>query len=93
LPFCPLHSGTSNVETGSAAVGLAQLAVIDTTPVRTKDAVLLGEDPYFTEQLMLDGAEHQPARSSTNVLDSFDLGDAEKPLQFSWPKRLDISPE
>jgi penicillin-binding protein 1A len=93
LPFCPLHSGTTNVESGSAAVGLAQLAVIDSTPVRPKDPVLLGEDPYFTEQIMLDGMERQPTRSSTNVLDSFDLGDGEKPLQFAWPKRLEIKPE
>ncbi|MCW1912076.1 transglycosylase domain-containing protein [Luteolibacter sp. GHJ8] len=93
IPFCPLHSGTSNVDQGSAAVGLAQLAVIDTTPVRTKELVLLGEDPYYTEQLTLDGVEHQPARTSNNVLDSFDLGDAEKPLQFAWPKRLVITPE
>jgi hypothetical protein len=93
LPFCPLHSGTSNVDSHSAAVGLAQLAVIDSTPVRSKEPVLLGEDPYFTEQVMLEGMERQPTRSSTNVLDSFDLGDGEKPLQFAWPKRLEILPE
>jgi membrane peptidoglycan carboxypeptidase len=93
LPFCPLHSGTSNAESGSAAVGLAQLAVIDSTPVRAKEPVLLGEDPYFTEQVMLDGMVRQPARSSTNVLDSFDLGDDERPLQFAWPERLEILPE
>jgi membrane peptidoglycan carboxypeptidase len=93
LPFCPLHSGTSNVDSHSAAVGLAQLAVIDSTPVRSKEPVLLGEDPYFTEQVMLEGMERQPTRSSTNVLDNFDLGDGEKPLQFAWPKRLEILPE
>ncbi len=93
LPFCPQHSGAETVDAGAAAVGLSQLAVIDSTPVRSKEPVLIGEDPYFTEQVMLEGMERQPTRSSTNVLDSFDLGDGEKPLQFAWPKRLEILPE
>ena len=92
LPFCPLHSGTGAVESDSASRGISQW-VIDSTPVRSKEPVLLGEDPYFTEQIMIEGMQRQTTRSSTNVLDSFDLGDGEKPLQFAWPKRLEILPE
>jgi penicillin-binding protein 1A len=93
LPVCSIHSGTDRVQENAAAVGLSQLAVIDTTPVRAKEAVLLGDDPYFTEQLLLDGMERPPVRKSNNVLDSFDLGDGEKPLQLPWPKRIKIIPE
>ncbi|WP_367874275.1 transglycosylase domain-containing protein [Luteolibacter sp. Populi] len=93
MPFCPIHSGADHVEGDAVSVGLSQMAVIDSTPVRSKEPVLIGEDPYFTEQVMLDGMERQPTRSSTNVLDSFDLGDGEKPLQLPWPKRLKIQPE
>jgi membrane peptidoglycan carboxypeptidase len=93
LPFCPLHSGAADVDAGSAAMGLSQLAVIDTTPVRPKAPVLLGEDPYFTEQVLMDGNQATPSRTRANVLDSFDLGDAEEPLKLPWPDRLEISPE
>lgn len=93
LPFCQEHSGGSQVASGSAAVGLAALAVIDSTPVRSKTPVLLGEDPYFTEQVLMEGATRAVPRTRTNVLDSFDLGDKEEPMQLPWPKRLEISPE
>ena len=93
LPFCHVHSGAAGAEAGSAAIGLGQLAVIDTTPVRSRDPVLLGEDPYFTEQLLTGGDQVVPVRSGTNVLDSFDLGDSEEPLKLPWPGRLEISPE
>jgi membrane peptidoglycan carboxypeptidase len=93
LPFCPLHSGAAGAETGSAAIGLGQLAVIDTTPVRSKAPVLLGEDPYFTEQVLMEGDQPAPTRNRANVLDSFDLGDREEPLKLPWPERLEISPE
>jgi penicillin-binding protein 1A len=94
LPFCPLHSGaTGAAEAGSAAMGLSQLAVIDTTPVRPKAPVLLGDDPYFTEQVLMDGAARPPARNRSNVLDSIDLGDGEEPAKLPWPERLEISPD
>jgi penicillin-binding protein 1A len=93
LPFCHVHSGAAGAEAGSAAIGLGQLAVIDTTPVRSRDPVLLGEDPYFTEQQLTGGDQVVPVRSGTNVLDSFDLGDSEEPLKLPWPGRLEISPE
>lgn len=93
LPFCPVHSGATQVAGGAAAMGLSALAVIDTTPVRAKAPVLLGDDPYFTEQVMMEGARHAVPRNRTNVLDSFDLGDKEEPLKLPWPKRLEILPE
>jgi len=93
LPFCHVHSGASAVQANSASLGLGQLAVIDTTPVRSKAPVLLGEDPYYTEQLLTGGEQVAPVRNRTNVLDSFDLGDSEEPLKLPWPRRLEISPE
>lgn len=93
LPFCPLHSGAAPGDPGAASLGLSQLAVIDTTPVRSKAPVLLGEDPYYTEQVMLDGTVQSAPRNRTNVLDSFDLGDGEARTKLPWPERLEISPE
>lgn len=92
LPFCPLHSGAAAADPGAASLGLSQLAVIDTTPVRSKAPVLIGEDPYFTEQVMMEGVE-RPVRNRANVLDSFDLGDSEERPKLPWPDRLEISPE
>jgi membrane peptidoglycan carboxypeptidase len=95
LPFCPLHSGATaaGAEAGTAAMGLSQLAVIDSTPVRSKAPVLLGDDPYFTEQVLMEGSPKPSSRNRANVLDSFDLGDGEEPLKLPWPDRLEISPE
>ncbi|WP_035603615.1 transglycosylase domain-containing protein [Haloferula sp. BvORR071] len=90
LPFCQIHSGSESAAPEGRPLSPA---MIDSTPVRPKEQILLGEDPYFTEQVMLEGMEHQPQRRSTNVLDSFDLGDGEKPLQLAWPKRIKIMPE
>jgi penicillin-binding protein 1A len=93
LPFCHLHSGASAAEAGADAIGLGQLAVIDTTPVRAKAPALLGEDPYFTEQVLMDETQPVSGRNRASVLDSFDLGDGEEPLKLPWPERLEISPE
>lgn len=93
LPFCHLHSGAAGATPGADPIGLGQLAVIDTTPVRAKAPALLGEDPYFTEQVLMDETQPVSGRNRANVLDSFDLGDGEEPLKLPWPERLEISPE
>jgi len=93
LPFCPLHSGATSGAPAAASGNLILTAVIDTTPVRSKAPVLLGEDPYYTEQMILDGASQPSPRNRTNVLDSFDLGDGEAKMKLPWPDRLKISPE
>jgi penicillin-binding protein 1A len=93
LPFCPLHSGATSGAPAAASGNLILTAVIDTTPVRSKAPVLLGEDPYYTEQMVLEGASQPSPRNRTNVLDSFDLGDGEAKMKLPWPDRLKISPE
>ncbi len=92
LPFCPIHSGADPAaQSGSGPYIPPQ--TINTTPVRAKEPVLLGDDPYLTEQLLLQDSDRQPTRTSNNVLDSFDLGDSEKALRLPWPKRVKILPE
>jgi membrane peptidoglycan carboxypeptidase len=93
LPFCQMHSGGSAAEIAANPGNLIVTAVIDTTPVRSKAPVLLGEDPYYTEQMVLDGSVQQGPRNRTNVLDSFDLGDSETRVKLPWPERLEITPE
>jgi penicillin-binding protein 1A len=89
LPFCQIHSGTV-VEAPIQKIGLGGLAVIDTTPVRSKAPVLLGDDPYHTEQTVVD--THSRPTSHTNVLESFDAADEEQPVRLPWPKRVAIDP-
>ena len=79
--------------TWSPEMAPTKLLVIDTTPVRSKAPVLLGEDPYYTEQVVMDGAVQATPRNRTNVLDSFDLGDSESRTKMPWPERLVIKPE
>jgi membrane peptidoglycan carboxypeptidase len=93
LPFCPLHSGGSAADVAANPGRIIVTAVIDTTPVRSKAPVLLGEDPYYTEQVVLDGTVQPAPRNRTNVLDSFDLGDGETRTKLPWPDRLKINPE
>ena len=93
LPFCPLHSGAAPADAAAVTGSIIVTAVIDTTPVRSKEPVLLGEDPYYTEQVILDGTAQPAPRNRTNVLDSFDLGDGEVRMKLPWPERLKIDPE
>ncbi|MDB6076582.1 MAG: glycosyl transferase family 51 [Akkermansiaceae bacterium] len=88
LPFCQIHSGASVEAPSSKDILLP--SKIDTTPVRSKAPILLGDDPYHTEQVMAE-VRTRPMNARGNVLDSFELGDEEKPVKLPWPKRLDIN--
>ncbi len=94
LPFCPIHSGAAEVDPNIRSLGLSELAVIDTAPVIPKAPALIGADPYHCEQLTPGQAPAVSRRGGrTNVLDSFDLNEAEDQLPLPRPKRLEISPD
>lgn len=88
LPFCPLHSGAD----GGGGSSLSNVPTMDAIPVRPKAAVLLGDDPYHSEQpeMIQVSGDGGFFRRRTNVLDSLDLGDSEEQIRLPAPKRLKI---
>jgi membrane peptidoglycan carboxypeptidase len=95
IPFCALHSGSQGDDAHLGHV-LGSLPALDVLPVTPKAAVLIGDDPYHTElpsYAASDGGARGFVRRSTNVLDSFDLGEVEEPFKLRKPSRLEIEPE
>jgi penicillin-binding protein 1A len=88
LPFCPLHSGAD----GGGGSSLSNVPTMDAIPVRPKAPVLLGDDPYHSEQpeMIQVSGDGGFFRRRTNVLDSLDLGDNEEQIRLPAPKRLKI---
>ncbi len=94
LPFCNIHSGALG-EGVSPDMALLNLPALDAPPVRPKEPVLLGDDPYHTEvpSFAATSAERGLVRRRTNVLDSLDLGDIEEGIPLKPPPRLRIDDE
>ncbi len=94
LPFCTIHSGTT-ADGLSPENALLNLPAMDAVPVRPKDPVLLGDDPYHTEVPSFAAISSEPGivRRRTNVLDSLDLGSVEEGIPLRRPKRLQINDE
>ena len=94
LPFCTIHSGATG-DAGSPEMALLNLPAMDAVPVRPKEPVLLGDDPYHTEvpSFAATSSEAGFVRHRTNVLDSLDLGDVEEGIPLKRPRRLLIDDE
>ena len=94
LPFCNIHSGALG-EGVSPEMALLNLPALDAVPVRPKEPVLIGDDPYHTEvpSFAATSAERGTVRHRTNVLDSLDLGDLEEGIPLERPSRLRIEDE
>lgn len=94
LPFCTIHSGAIG-EGLSPDMGVLNLPAMDAVPVKPKEPVLLGDDPYHTEVPSFATTSSGPGfvRRRTNVLDSLDLGDVEEGIPLKRPKRLQIDDE
>lgn len=96
LPFCNIHSGVGTIgEVASPDMALLNLSALDAVPVRPKEPVLLGDDPYHTEVPSFAAISAEPGlvRRRTNVLDSLDLGTIEEEIPLRRPKRLTILDE
>ncbi|WP_411827464.1 transglycosylase domain-containing protein [Luteolibacter sp. AS25] len=91
LSFCTLHSGAidSSMDPNGA---WNNMPALDAIPIRPKNPVLIGEDPYHTElpsyATSSDGGGLM--RRSTNVLDSLDLGDFEDSIKMRKPEKMEI---
>lgn len=94
LPFCTIHSGAVS-EGISPENMILNMPALDAVPVRPKEPVLIGDDPYHTEvpSFAVVSTESGLVRRSTNVLDSLDLGDIEEGIPLKRPRRLQIEDE
>jgi membrane peptidoglycan carboxypeptidase len=94
LPFCTIHSGALS-EGVSPENAILNMPALDAVPVRPKQPVLIGDDPYHTEvpSFAAVSTESGLVRRSTNVLDSLDLGDIEEGIPLQRPRRLLIEDE
>lgn len=94
LPFCTLHSSGLGGEI-DANLAFSNLPALDTLPIRPTEAVLLGDDPYFTEiPSYLAGSETPVYTTSRkSILDQFDLGEFDEALPMKKPARLQIDPD
>ena len=96
IAFCSIHSGVGSIGDGvTPDTSLLNLPAVDAVPVRPKEPILLGEDPYHTEMpsFAATSAESGMVRRRTNVLDSLDLGTVEEGIPLKRPKRLKIEDE
>ncbi len=91
LPFCTIHSGALG-EGISPDLAVFNLPALDAVPVRPKEPVVIGDDPYHTEvpSFAATSAERGLVRRRTNVLDSLDLGAVEEGIPLKRPQRLQI---
>jgi len=87
LPFCNIHSGALG-EGVSPDMALLNLPALDAVPVRPKEPVLIGDDPYHTEvpSFAATSAERGLVRRRTNV-------DIEEGIPLKRPPRLRIDDE
>lgn len=94
LPLCSIHSGAVG-EGISPSNALSNFSALDAVPVRPKEPVLIGDDPYHTEVPSFAATSAEPGllRRRTNVLDSLDLGEKEPVIRLRQPGRLHIEDE
>jgi membrane carboxypeptidase/penicillin-binding protein len=94
LAFCTLHSGAVG-EGVNPGMGILNLPALDAVPIRPKEPVLIGDDPYHTEMpsFAATSADSGSVRHRTSVLDSLDLGNVEESIPLKSPQRLQIEEE
>ena len=99
IPTCPSHASGIQGLPSSHRDGAGDLAAIDAIPVRAKEPLLIGTDPYQAEIPKGGNAEDDQAeegaffRSIQNGLDALDLGDEQAQLPLNPPGKLEIEIE
>ena len=98
IPTCPVHSGGISAPGAKSQDG-QDIAALDAIPVRAKEPLLLGKDPYQSEiptggrSEDLNAEEGAFFRSMKNALDTLDLGDDRAQLPLNTPGKLEIEVE
>jgi membrane carboxypeptidase/penicillin-binding protein len=98
VPTCAIHSG-GMPDVNSGKNTSQDVASLDAIPVRPKEPILIGKDPYQSEISSGGKAEDDEAeegaffRSMENGVDTLDLGDAKAQLPLGKPTKLEIEVE
>ncbi len=99
IPTCSVH-GAGDFPSGGVKMDDGQdLVVIDASPIRAKDVILLGDDPYQSEILTSGQDESSPKeggiffQTGTTQFDRLDLGDKEAEIHLTSPKKWQIELE
>lgn len=99
IPTCPAHAAGIPGLAGSHRDTGNDIAALDAIPVRAKEPLLIGTDPYQAEIPKGGTAEEDEAeegaffRSIQNGLDALDLGDEAAQLPLNPPGKLEIEIE
>ena len=90
VPFCTVHSGVLG-DGISPDMVITNMPAFDASPIRPKEPVLLGNDPYHCELPSFVAVSSDSGLGRrTNVLDSLDLGNLEEVITIRRPQRLQI---
>lgn len=98
IPTCPVHAGGMPQTTHQHRES-QDLAALDAIPVRAKEPLLIGTDPYQSEIPKGGNEDDDEAeegaffRSMQNGLDVLDLGDEQAQLPLGKPGKLEIEVE
>ena len=99
VPTCPVHASGIVGLPGSHKEGGGDIAAIDAIPVRAKEPLLIGTDPYQAEIPKGGNEEDDKAeegaffQSLQQGLDALDLGDEKAQLPLNPPGKLEIEIE
>jgi len=99
IPTCPVHSSGSQGVIPGGKNGGTDIAALDAIPVRAKEPLLIGTDPYQAEIPKGGNAENDEAeegaffQSIQQGLDALDLGDKQAQLPLNPPGKLEIEIE
>jgi membrane carboxypeptidase/penicillin-binding protein len=99
IPTCPIHSSGAQGVSSASKTGGADIAALDAIPVRAKEPLLIGTDPYQSEIPKGGNSEDDEAeegaffRSIQQGLDALDLGDQQAQLPLNPPGKLEIEIE
>jgi len=95
VPFCTIHTGDSGTPAAAEPRAGVNPTVLGAVPIRPRVPVLLGDDPYDSESVVMagqgvenEGAGLFPRRAQ--VVESTELGDEQSAIRLQAPGRLEI---
>jgi penicillin-binding protein 1A len=98
LATCPIHSSGAIGDFNPNKVTQQELAFVDAIPVRAKEPLLIGTDPYQAEIPKSERADDEAEegaffRTMQQSIDALDLGDDQARLPLNPPGKLEIEIE
>ncbi len=99
IPTCPIHSAASSNPSSTPQARANDVAVLDAIPVRAKDSLLIGADPYQSEIPSGGRSDDEEAeegaffRNMQQGFESLDLGDDQARIPLTPPGKLEIEIE